>query len=164
VLAVAFLAKPAFTHAATASATDQVGQTQTSDVTDITSPMLEGKSLLAKKTAVQNGLDDISQQLTDLSSQTQLAISQLTLNNLDTTEAQTDLMYANASLAEAKTDITIFDTITISPKLSPVTNLANLKDAADTAQNSLTDAKKHLVDSLTDLQEILPNVTDATQQ
>lgn len=161
VTALTILVLPVFAHAA---ATPTTPQTPVVDVTDITNPALQGKPLTARKNAVQASLQDILTQLTTISNRTQVAVNQLTLNGLDTTKAQTDLLYTNASLTKAKIDIEAFSNVTISPKASPSATLDILKNSANTAENSLADTKKHLIDTLADLKDILPGLDTSIQQ
>lgn len=140
---------PAFGHAAAAS-TKAAVQTPAVEITDITSPLLQGQTVTAKKVAVQTALSDIYNQLITLATQTQTAINQLNVNGIDTTEAQKEILAANVSLAKAKTDITAFN------NLSGKSSIATLKTSAAVAEASLTEAKTNILESLTALKATLP--------
>lgn len=145
ILIAAFLF-PTLGHAApvTTKSTPQV------DAIDITSPSLQGKTLAAKKAAVQSALSDIYTQLTKLSAQTQDAATQLASNGIATTEAQASLLQANASLAKAKTSIATFNTTRL--------NLEALKVSAAAATSDLSDAKGQLLEALTALKASVANI------
>ncbi|MEO5646350.1 MAG: hypothetical protein ABIO57_01100 [Candidatus Paceibacterota bacterium] len=126
------------------------------ETTDINSPLLQGKSLGAKKIAVQAALTDIYSQLTSLSMQTQIAINQLNANGIITTDAQIALIGANNSLIKSKNDITAFSTITVSSTRFSSFTLDIMKSTTNTAEISLHEAKTHLLDSLAALKASLP--------
>ncbi len=152
ILIAAFLF-PLYGNAATAPAK----QTPQVEGIDINSPSLQGQSLAAKKTVVLTALNDIYSQLTKLSAQTQEATAQLNSNGIVSAEAQTALSAANTSLAKAKTDIATFNAIVIPARYSSFT-LDLLKNNANTAEISLSDAKQHLLDSLTALKASVANI------
>src|ERR1700744_6453433 len=99
----------------------------------------------AQQKTVQLALSDSYTKLSTLSSRTQLAINQLNINGIDTSDAQDSLIAANANLDKAKVTIAAFAAITLSPKVSFTTNLNTLKTAATTAEDSLNDAKSQLI-------------------
>jgi len=158
ILITAFLF-PSMGQAASAPATTQSTGVQTSavDPLDINNPILQGKSLAAKKKVVQTGLNDIFNRLTDLAAQTQIAINQLNTSGTATDEAQKAIIAANASLAKAKIDIDAFSGITVSATKSGPLTLSTLKYTANTAENTLNEAKKHLIESLNSLKASLPD-------
>jgi hypothetical protein len=94
------------------------------------------------------GFFDIYTRLSNLSAQTQLAINQLNATGIATDASQAALLTANMSLAKVKIDITSDDT----PKTS-----------ADKTEFDLSDAKAHLLDSLTALKASLPTLDTSTQ-
>ncbi|MDB5254867.1 MAG: hypothetical protein JWL92_243 [Candidatus Nomurabacteria bacterium] len=153
ILIAAFLF-PAYGSAATAPAK------QTPEVSgiDINSPILQGKTLTAKKAAVLAALTDIYTQLTKLSAQTQEATNQLSSNGIATAEAQTALTASNASLAKAKNDIAVFNAIIVSNTRFSSFTLDLMKNTANTAESSLSDARQHLLDSLTALKASVANL------
>lgn len=151
---IAIFLFPAYGMAATAPAK----QTPQVDPIDINSPLLQDKTLTAKKAVVLAALNDIYSQLTKLSAQTQEATAQLSDNGIATIEAQKALTASNASLAKAKNDITAFNAITVSNTRFSSFTLDMMKFSANTAENSLSDARQHLLDSLTALKASVANL------
>ncbi len=148
---------PALGHAATSStSTSPVSVAAT---TDITSPTLQGKTLAAKKKAVEDALNNIYSQLSDLSDQTQTVVNQLNANGITTADTQANLLAANASLAKAKSDIATFATIgTPSGKAAGIFAADMMKYTAATAETSLHETKTQLIETLTSLEAVLPSL------
>ncbi len=162
-LLIATFALPAVGYAASDSviatvSTKTAVQTAVVETTDINSPLLRGKTLSGKKTAVLTALSDIYSQLIDLSTQTQSAVNQLNANGVVTDDAQTALISANTSLSKAKIDIAAFGDISVGNTRFSSFTLDSMKNSAATAENSLHDAKNHLLDTLALLKASLPTL------
>ncbi|GEM_PF-2169170 len=114
-------------------------------------------SVIDSKKAVTAALQDIFTQLTALSTKTQTTINQLNATGVATDNAQTAIIDANTTLAKAKIDIDAFSTINTSNK-NPSLTLSTLKYTAITAENTLSAAKSHIIDSLTNLKASLPSL------
>jgi hypothetical protein len=149
---IASLAFPAAGFAATAA---QTAQTPAVNTIDVTSPELQGQSLSAKKKIVEAALRDMNTRLNKLSAQTQLTINQLTANGINTDNSQASLLNANKSLAKAKLDIDAFAGITVSSTKSQSVTLSTLKYTANTAENTLQEAKTRIIESLNSLKASL---------
>ena len=117
-------------------------QTPVVDPLDLNNPALQGQTLVGKKKIVEAGLRDILSRLNALSAQTQNTINQLNATGITTDQAQTALIAANTTLGKAKTDIDAFANISVTAKSGALT-LSTLKYTANTAENTLGDAKKH---------------------
>jgi stress-induced morphogen len=154
------LAGPVSAASQPATTSTVTGSTQSTSVdpVDINNPTLQGKTLADKKKAVSAALQDIFNQITSLSTQTQTTINQLNATGVTTDEAQKDLIAANSTLAKAKIDINAFGGINVSSTKNPTLTLNTLKYTAITAETTLNAAKAHIIDSLTSLKASLPSI------
>ncbi len=128
------LAAPAQTAPAT---TDQT-------VTPIVEP------LTVRKATAEKNLRAIQAQFALFATRTQSTIDRLRAKNIDTTKAQAELALTNTALGLSQTNLDLFAKIVVTDD-TPETDTAELKLTLTKIEESLKEARAHLINSLTEL-------------
>lgn len=109
-------------------------------------------TLTERKTKAETDLRALETQFRLFATRTQLTIDRLTLKGVDTVASQTELTASVTALNTAKANLDLFAKITITDDMSEeAVEKTGLKTSLVKIQDSLKEARIHLIQSLTTL-------------
>lgn len=103
-------------------------------------------NLLDRRTAIAGELRVLHAKLIDLRDRTSIALARLEQNNVDVAQSRASLTRASEKLTTAETAITTFTSIAL-PRTT-TTAPKNLRDALESSETNLRDARSAIIESL----------------
>ena len=135
---------------------------KTTDGTDsLEQPALKDQPLSVRKDKVETDFKTLIIQLGLFNSRTQSALDRLTTKNIDIGASQDELTLAGTSLSDAKASLGVFSKVAV-PTISEGKQdkaSADLKASAKKTEDSLREARLHLINALTILKDSLNSIT-----
>lgn len=118
------------------------------------------QSLQARKDIAEKDFKSVALQLSVFVTRTQAALDRISTKSIDTGATQDELSLANDSLIEAKANLSVFSKVVVPADSGEKTDKASLelKASAKKTEDSLKEAKTHIINAISILKDAL-NIT-----